>query len=394
MARGSIRKKPKNKKPYEAVVDLGPDPVTGKRRQRSKSFKTWREADRHLTTWQAKINQGTLIEPSQMTVTDLLEQWMRDHVRHNTNLNTQRGYQNTVYNHLVPGLGRTHLQKLTAPQLQQWYTEKREQGTGITTIRNCHRRLREALKMAQRLGYVETNATDAVKPPKPARGEMKTWTPEESALFLDVAEQSPHGPIWLLSLMTGMRLGELTGLRWGDIDFASSTLRVAQTLSFVRSGPGEPFKPAFGPPKTRSSRRIIKLSPSVVEALRQHRTAQSERRLRVGPSWAYPDLVFTSRTGTPLAPQNLRRECQDYITQSGVPRIRVHDQRHTYVTHMLAQGAPLKALGASIGHARTKVMLETYAHILEEQRTLLADLAEQNRQRHKKTPKTDAFDAM
>ena len=367
MARGTIRKRDRPIKPYEAVVDLGDDPSTGKRRQRTKSFRTKREAQTALAAWLTDIDQGVAVDRSAQTVAELMAYWLETDVRHNVRPKTYQNYDETITRHLIPILGSIPVQSLTSAMVQAYYAQKLREGTGAWTVHFCHQRLSQALQQAVRLGTVTRNVCAMVTPPRVVHKEMTTWTAEQARCFLAVAHQSGYGPIWMLALGTGMRRGELLGLRWQDVDLAHSVVHVRQTVGLLHG------RTEIKPPKSASSPRAIPIQPEIVAALREHRARQDERRGLVGGVWEDHDLVFAAANGKPINPDNLRRDYDRLVKQAGVPRIRIHDQRHTHVTLALASGANIKAISRRIGHANTSLTLDVYAHVLPEQHTEVAD---------------------
>ncbi len=214
MAGAYIRKRErKDGVVYMASVDLGKDPITGKRRERSETFATRREARAALARWQTEIDTGAYVGRSTQTVGDLLRYWMETHVAHNCRETTALRYHQTVYLHLIPGLGNVPLQKLTPAQVQTFYADQLSAGVGQRSVVFCHQRLRQALDTALRLGLVARNVCDAVIPPRYEYEPKQTWSREELGRFLAVARASGYGPIWLSLALTGMRRGEALGLR-------------------------------------------------------------------------------------------------------------------------------------------------------------------------------------
>ena len=370
MARGSIRKHERDTGvSYEVVVDLGVDPVTGKRRQRSKSFKTKKEAQAALTQWLREIDTGMAVDRSVQTVGEMLAYWLDTHARPRLRAKTVYDYEQTITKHILPDLGALTMQKLSSDRLQKFYGDKQAAGVGVRTIRLCHLHIAQALKQALKLGLVSRNVAALVTQPQAATREMQTWSEEEAQRFLAVAAQSSHGPIWAMALSTGLRRGELLGLRWRDVDLDARVLQVRQTVGALRG------KAEIKPPKTKSSRREVPLPPPVVALLKEHKRWQNERRLALGEAWQDYGLVFPSAIGTPINPDNLTRDFHRLVQLAGVPRIRIHDQRHTFVTLTLARGANLKAVSEAIGHSDVGITLGTYAHVLREQRADVADKA-------------------
>lgn len=228
MARGAIRKHERSDGVrYEVVVDLGIDPITGKRRQRTRSFKAKKEAQAALTAWLAEINKGTVVDRSQQTVAEMMQYWLDSYAKHTVRPATYEGYTRIIRNHILPALGSVLVQKLTPDQLQTFYSDKLAAGFGPRTIQLCHLRLHQALTQAVKLGLVARNVAEFVTPPRSEHVEMKTWTAVQAKAFLAVAQaESAYGPIWLVALATGMRKGELLGLRWQDVDLDEGAVNV------------------------------------------------------------------------------------------------------------------------------------------------------------------------
>lgn len=267
----------------------------------------------------------------------------------------------------MPLLGGMQIQKLTSARLQTFYSEKIDAGTGPRTVELCHLHISQALDQAVKLGWVARNVADVATPPRWKPREMETWDAVEAHRFLTVAHESVYGPIWLLALATGMRKGELLGLRWRDVDANRAVLSIRQTVGTLRG------KVEVKPPKTTTSRRDVHIPQGVLDALREHRRRQNERRLELGPIWQDHDLVFASATGTPIHPDNLDRDFARLVKRAGVKRIRIHDVRHSFATLAGQLGIPIKIISESLGHADVSTTLRTYTHVQPTQRVELAD---------------------
>lgn len=333
------------------------DPVSGKRRQPQRTYKTRREAEAGMAQWLVEIQQGTAVDRSRQTVAEMLTYWLDTYARHNVRPTTLDDYEVTVRVHLIPALGHLPIQKLTPAHLQRFYADKLAAGCSPRVVQICHRRLSQALDQALSLGLVARNVTRNVTPPRVERTEMRTWTAEEARAFLAVAPHSSYGPVWTVLLGTGMRRGEVLGLRWKDVDLDAGTIRIVQSVV--------PFKGLghIQQPKTPSARRTVTMAPAIVVALRDHRRRQNEHRLALGDAWHDHGLVFPAANGHPINPDNLRRDYARLIELAGVPRIRIHDQRHTHVTLALQAGAPVGAISQRVGHSRTSITLDVYGHV-------------------------------
>jgi integrase len=356
--KGSIRER-ENKDgtvAYEVLMQLR-DPATNKRVQRYKRFATRREAKRFLASFQVDQERGIAVEPSRFTVGELLLHWLDTYAQHNVSVKTYENYEGTIRNHLIPALGGMPVQRLTAKHLDAFYAEKRKDGCSEAVLAKCHQRITQALEYALRQDIVARNVAEVATAPHEVHKEMSTWTLEQAKRFLDVAAQSSHGPIWLLALSSGMRRGELLGLRWKDVDLGHATLHVRQTVITLKTGPH------IKEPKTKSSKRPVGIPPHVVDALKQHRVWVKEMRLQAGSLWQEHDLVFPSAVGTPIDPTNLPRDYNRLIAKAGVPRIRIHDLRHTYCTLALERGADLLGVSKQLGHARPSTTTDQYGHV-------------------------------
>ncbi len=368
MAAGTIIKRPLagGKVRWDVYFDL-PREDDGKRRQRKRVFTTRREAQEFLTTQRAEIAKGVAVDRSEQTIADLMNFWLDTYARHNVSPKTFQGYSDTIKNHIIPVLGRVEVQKLTPAMLQSFYSSKLAAGCGPRTVRLVHLHLDQALTQAMTMGLVARNVSDVVTAPRARPRDMDTWTAEQARAFLRAAHSSAHGPIWVVALATGMRRGELLGLRWRDVDFERGTLSVRQTVGLLR-GVSE-----FKKPKTKSSVRDIPVQPEVLDALRAHKIAQNEQRLAKGSLWHDYGLVFTSEVGTPIHGDNLRRDYDRLVTRAGVPRIRIHDLRHSHVTLAIAAGANIKAVSQRVGHSNVHITLGTYAHVMPSQHVEVSD---------------------
>jgi integrase len=291
------------------------------------------------------------------TVGSFLMTWL-DGARPTIRPGTWRRYEQLTRLYLVPGLGRVRLVALGPQHVSKLYRDLLAGGMTPATTHYVHRTLRRALGQAERWKLVTSNAAAVVTPPRPEPREMHTLTAEQVRRLLDAAPDRDR-PLYLLAVSTGMRLGELLGLRWADVDLDCGSLRVVATLRHLS---GEAA--TFAPPKTARSRRRVELSASVVAALSAHKVATIEERWRSGQLWQDHDLVFPNLLGRPRGPSNVSRELHPLLERAGLPRIRFHDLRHTAATLMLGRGVHPKLVSDMLGHASVGITLDTYSHSL------------------------------
>jgi integrase len=291
------------------------------------------------------------------TVGSFLMTWLEG-ARPTIRPGTWRRYEQITRLYLVPGLGRVRLVALGPHHVAKLYRDLLAGGMTPAMVNYVHRTLRRALGQAERWKLVTSNAAAVVTPPRGERREMHTLTAEQVRRLLDVAPDRDR-PLYLLAVSSGMRLGELLGLRWADVDLDRGSVAVVATL---RTIPG--MATAFAPPKTTRSRRRVELSESVVAALSAHKVATIEERWRAGQLWQDHDLVFPNVLGRPRNPSNIIRAFHPLLERAGLPRIRFHDLRHTAATLMLGRGVHAKLVSDMLGHASIGITLDTYSHAL------------------------------
>lgn len=249
---------------------------------------------------------------------------------------------------------------------------KWQQGLHPNSVHKAYRVLSEILGHAVRWGLLARNPAAMADPPKQRRREVRVWDEEQVRLFLSEAKRSArHYPLFLPAMLTGMRQGELLGLRWRDVDLALGVASVPQT--FARLGREQLFKE----PKTAASRRAIALPPIVVEALRALRADQEENRRLLGADYQDHDLVFTQADGKPLHAHNLvRRDFRRAMKAAGVPRITFHDLRHAHASYLARAGVPAKVAQERLGHAMPHFTMAVYTHTLAGQQEAAARAVE------------------
>jgi len=372
--RGHIYKRSKDS--WTIVYDMGIDPRTFKRKQVSRSIKgTKKDAERELAQALHELATGNHVESARITTAEFLRIWIKDYVASIEVSKTRIGYESIVRNHLVPAFGRLQLANLRPRQISRIYAELRESGRkdgkpgGLSprTISNIHRVLKLSLKYAVDQQILRSNPADSVKPPRFEKKRFQTLERGQIDGLLETAASSFAGPIIRMAVNTGLRQGEVLGLRWSDIDLGRGLLHVRQTLQYI---PGEGL--IVKAPKTQRSRRTVSFSQSVAVVLRKVRARQSEMRLLYGGAYRSTDLVFTTQDGGPISPRNLYRSFLKLLDKAGLPRIRFHDLRHTHATLLLAEGIPVNLVSERLGHTSAVTTLDIYAHVIPNMQAALA----------------------
>ncbi len=355
------------------IVDVGKD-ATGRRQQRrAGGFATRREAERERRELLAALDQGRYVAPTRLTLaTYLRDEWLPATAPPRVAYKTWKERRDSFDAYVIPRVGRVELSKLNAGHLNRLYTElladgrtKGPGGLSPTTVRDIHRRLRKALADAVRWGLIVRNPTDLADPPpskavaSARRRSMTTWTADELATFLEATAGRPLYTVWLVAAMTGLRRSELCGLRWADVDFTANHLTVRQTVVEGEDG----YELTDGQ-KSQASARTIHLDSRTAAALRSHRKDQLEVRLAVGPKWNDGELVFPADDGGTRLPASLAQAFRRDARRVGVPRIRLHDVRHTHATLLLRAGVNPKVVSERLGHSSVAFTLDTYAHVM------------------------------
>ena len=342
---------------------------TVKRRQEMKAgFASKREAQEALTKVMASISTGTYIEPSRILTSEFLSGEWLPAIRSTIRPTTFLSYQGHVECHIVPALGTLALQHLSASHINAFYARLLAEGRGKdkgglsrATVRRIHATLHRALKDAVRWNKIPRSPADGADPPRAASGddhEMKVWSVQELRAFLATQRGSRLYPLWLTLATTGMRRGEVLGLRWEDVDMEAQTMSIRQTR--VMTG----YQPLLSTPKTRRGKRLVALDPATVAALKEHRGHQKEERLAQGALWKDTGYVFTKEDGEPYHPERVSKLFTQASKRAGLPRIRLHDLRHTYATLALGAGVHPKIVSERLGHANIGITLDCYSHCL------------------------------
>jgi len=322
--------------------------------------KTRQEVAAKLSKALADRESGLTFDADNVTVAEYLARWLSDSVRGTVRVSTFERHEQIIRAHLVPAFGRMKLKTLTPAHVRSLHREKLEEGLAPATVRKIHSTLHKALSQAVADGLIPRNAAD-VKAPRPAPEEMHPLSESEARTFLEAAREAGDRfeALYVLAITTGLRRGELLGIRWNDADLDRGTLRVGHAL--VREG----GRHVVGETKTKRGRRRVNLTPRTVATLKAHRNKQLEQRVKVGSLYEDHSLIFSSKKGTPLSPENLvKRSFKPLLKRAGLPEIRFHDLRHTCATLLLGRSVHPKIVQELLGHATIAMTLDTYSHYL------------------------------
>jgi integrase len=357
---------PKIKGPdnYTLIYDVPTD--TGKRKQKwVKFFGTKREAENELARLIAEAASGNYVDPSKITVKELLEQYL-DGNENRWEKKTYSGYQEKINSYMIPHIGSVAVEKLTASQIDKFLKSLQESGKknggGVSsqTAHHCRAILRAAINWALKKDIIKLNINPVKKsdPVKVISDEMQILNPEDCIKLVNACA----GSIWevpiILSLYTGMRQGECLGLHWSEVDFDNSTITVKQSLMYING------QMSLKQPKSKASNRTFEVTPEVIELLKKHKEIQELRRLEYGNVYGDNSLVCATESGGFMNRTAVTKGLQDIIKSAGIKRIRFHDLRHTHISISLANGESIIRVSKRVGHANPAITLKRYSHTI------------------------------
>jgi integrase len=327
---------------WVAVLDLGWR--DGKRTRKYFYGRTREQVARKLARGLVQQQQGLEFANERLTIEQFLGKWL-EAKQGTVASGTWTRYEELVRLHVNPKIGKRRLARLKPEQLQQCYGELQASRSPATVLK-VHRMLHSAFKLAVRWDAMPQNTTELVIAPAVQRHEFDTFTAEQARSFLKVVQGDRLEALYVLAITTGMRQGELLGLRWQDVDPERHRLQLVRQL------------------KTRQSRRAVLLPELAATALADHRDRQAAEREQQGVLWEEHGLVFPNTVGRPLSPNNLR--CRSFfplLARAGLPRIRFHDLRHSCATLLLGEGVHPKVVSDLLGHSQIGITLDLYSHV-------------------------------
>lgn len=362
MATGNIREK-KTKSGdvhYQITIEGGYDPLAGKRIRVFKNVKgSKREARSLMHKMITEMEQGKLVKKSHKTVSQWMEEWLRDYMP-NIEETTKIGYKTNIKCYIKPAIGDILLGSLKAEHVQRMVNDMMAQGLSPKNIRDTFNNVNAAMKKAVKLRLIPYNPCEAVELPKLKKYRAKVYSPEMIRKLLDTAKGTDiYLPVFLL-VMVGLRRGELFALRWEDIDFKNNILSVRKNM--VRGENGFVIKD----PKTESGIRDIALGDDVIAVLKQARLDYMNDVFSYGPGFQNLGFVIRQEDGSPLRPDSMSQKWRRFLEANNLPKIRLHDLRHSNATALIQAGVSPKVVQQRLGHADVNITLNTYTHVLPE----------------------------
>ena len=369
--RGLIQRRGKS---WRLKWDIGNDPFTGRRLTKQKTVVgTKREAEAELARVLGSIQTGTYVDPTKMTVGELLTKWRDEVAAVQVSAKTLERYAEHV-ERLVGGLGRVPLSRLQPLSIEALYNDlrrcghkRRDGGLSEQTLLHIHKVLAAALSQGIKWRLIAFNPAADVNPPKVSRVEMQTLSESEMRRLFQFAEGTALFVPALLWLTTGLRRGELLGLMWRDLDRQKGRLSVVRSLEETKSGL------LLKTPKTERSARVLPLPQLALDHLNRHELNQKEQRLRGGPAFQDQGLMFPADDGSPQRPRNLTKAFAALVAKAKVTKVSIHGLRYTHITELLRAGVHPKVVSERAGHSSVAFTLQRYAHALPDMQQDAAD---------------------
>jgi integrase len=367
---GSIRRRADRR--WEARLNLGY--ISGKRVRKSFFGRTREEAAQKLAEGSTNRDKGLPVPHGHDTVAIVLNTWL-DHVRQTVAPRTFESYELHIRKHAIPAIGALKLAAIRPEHIRALLDLKLKGGLSPRTVTHTRTILNTAFRQAVNDRLLAWNPIAATKRPTAVRRRYPTLEAGPARAFLTAARDSRFECAFAVALSLGLRLGEVLGLRWADVDLATRTLRVEQTIQRLRAKIAADGKPGYrvGKPKTDRSRRALAIPEALIPVLRRHRVRQAETRLAAGTHWRDGGLVFCNRDGGPMDAKPLRAEFKARLEKAELPAMRLQDLRHSAASLLLAQGVSLRSIMELLGHSTITLTANTYGHISREMRADVAD---------------------
>lgn len=338
--------------------------------------KTQKEVKEKIAELKSGCQSGKLIETSSMPLEDWMQLWIANY-KPDLKVTTRESYELYINVHIKGSeIGKIPLNKLKTTDLQRFYNAKlkcecknQKQTLSPTTVRYINLIIKGALKQAVNNRMIQENVTDGVVLPKKRKVEITPLTREEVMRFLETAKDDRLYTLYLLEVMTGLRRGEILGLKWEDVDFKAGRLKVIHNLYRVNNTDKDAeskYKLVLLTPKTESSKRTIPLNQFMVEELLRHKKEQEREKRLYGEDYRDLGMVFCKLDGDYISPREFLRQYQRLLQKAGLERKRFHDLRHTVASLLINANENPKVIQQLLGHSTISTTLDIYAHVMDQ----------------------------
>jgi integrase len=372
----------KRGKTWSYVVDLPSDPATGARKQKKKGgFLTQKDAKNALADLISSINKGEYVQENKMTVTDFFHIWLTEYAKQKYKPTVYDVEESIIKKRIIPVIGHIKMQQIKPLTITRFYNEL-SLTYSSDYVRHIHAILRKAFGQAVRWELLSHNPIDKVDSPKIRKTTMQTWNLEQCLHFLEVSKNHVHYIIFSLAIHTGMRKGEILGLRWSDIDFENKTISIQQTVNWTPS-----LGIVFQDTKTANSSRRISIGEMVIQDLRDVELVIQNRKNDPNIMYIDHDLVCCYHNGEPVKPRRVTEMFELLTKKATLPKIRFHDLRHSHASILLNNGVNAKIGAERLGHSSVQIFLDRYSHLLPDMQRNAVELIEDKMREAKKEEK-------
>ncbi|WP_122639032.1 tyrosine-type recombinase/integrase [Romboutsia sp. Marseille-P6047] len=358
-------------KGWRASISVGSD-ENGKYIRKQFYGKTQKEVKEKLEEFKKQISLGALPSDDKLTLEHWYYTWLFDYRIKDLKPKSFEKYEG-IYRNYIKGstIGKIKLKDLRATHLQKHYNELIDiYNKPVSTVKSLNTRLKPCLAEAEKQGYIQKNYCKMVTLPKDnTTKEIKVLSSDQQKLFIEAIKGHNLEVLFLVALSTGLRLGEILGLKWSDVDFNTGTLTVNRTLQRVthidRNGNRE-SKVIEQLPKTKNSIRTIPIPKNILIKLKDHRLEQNKNRLKLGDLYSNNDYVFCDKLGYPIDDKRPARNLKSILTKLDIEPIKFHGLRHTYATRLFEANVPPKTVQVLMGHYDISITLDIYTHVMED----------------------------
>ena len=365
---GTIVKNMRNgiQKGWRASITIGRDD-NGKIKRKEFTGKTQQEVKKKLEEYKKEMLLGTISSDDKITVSEWYHTWLFDYRIKDLKPKSFEKYEGIYRNYIKDSeLGKIKLKDLRATHIQRYYN-KLQDTKPISTIKGINTRLKPCLGEAEKQGYIQKNYCKMVTLPKDNNTKtIKVLSKEEQQKFIEAIKGHKLEMLFLVALGTGLRLGELLGLKWSDIDFNTGILTVNRTLSRVKNQTTGKYEIIEQTPKTKNSNRTIPIPNDILNKLKEHKKNQSKQRLFVGEGYINNNYVFTDDIGNPIDDKRPGRNLKSTLAKLSIEPIKFHALRHTYATRLFEANVPPKTVQVLMGHYDISITMDIYTHVMED----------------------------
>ena len=330
-------------------------------------FTRKRDAEAFLRKWLVELDENRYVEPTKETFASYMEHWFTTHYQKRIKESTISNRKYAMDKHLIREnpFANKELSKISTEMIDALYNDKLDEGYSTNTIRKIHQMLNQAFKQAIKWKKVAHNPVIDADPPAVKTKEAKIWSFDE----IHNCKKERHYITFLLAIYTGMRRGEILGLKWSDIDFEKKIIRVERTLIHI---PGNGYQ--FSSPKTFKSKRQVHIPDQILDDLVFHKEQQEQWKEIFGQKYQDNNLVVCTEKGTIQDPRNVLRVLKRLCETAKVTKIRFHDIRHTHASILIAENVDIVKVANRLGHSKAKTTLDYYAHLIPNDQDEVANI--------------------